>query len=110
MQLMDNVDVLGTVYTITKKNMVEDPELEQCDGYCDHTTKSIVIADIADKPGNVSNMEEYMKKVTRHELVHAFLFESGLGAESWGVNEEIVDWIASQFPKMLEAFAEIDAI
>ena len=37
------------------------------------------------------------KKVIRHELVHAFLFESGLSVNSWADNEEIVDWIAIQF-------------
>lgn len=40
----------------------------------------------------------------------AFLFESGLGADSWGINEEIVDWIAYQFPKMAEAFGKVDAL
>lgn len=39
-----------------------------------------------------------------------FLFESGLGADSWGINEEIVDWIAYQFPKMAEAFGKVDAL
>jgi len=110
MQLVDVVNVLGTPYTVTKKNIVEDPELERCDGYCDHTTKVIVIADIPARPGSLEDLETYSQGVIRHELVHAFLFESGLGCESWGNNEEIVDWIAQQFPKMLEAFAGIDAI
>lgn len=110
MQMIDVVNVLGTPYTVTKKNMVEEPELEQCDGFCDHTTKSIVISDIIERPGSVEDLDTYTKGVIRHELVHAFLFESGLGSESWGKDEEIVDWIAQQFPKMLEAFKGIDAI
>ena len=110
MQLVDVVNVLGTNYTIKKMNMVEEPELEQCDGFCDHTTKVIVISDIQERPGSVEDLDVYMQRVIRHELVHAFLFESGLGSESWGHDEEIVDWIAQQFPKMLEAFRTIDAI
>lgn len=39
-----------------------------------------------------------------------FLFESGLDSESWGRNEEIVDWIANQFPKMMKAFDEVNAL
>ena len=35
---------------------------------------------------------------------------AGLGADSWGINEEIVDWIAYQFPKLAEAFAKVDAL
>lgn len=110
MQMIDVVNVLGTPYTVTKKNMVEEPELEQCDGFCDHTTKSIVISDIIERPGSVEDLDTYIKGVIRHELVHAFLFESGLGADSWGINEEIVDWIAYQFPKLAEAFTKVDAL
>ena len=56
------------------------------------------------------HLKTYRQQVIRHELVHAFLFESGLGADSWGINEEIVDWIAYQFPKMAEAFGKVDAL
>ena len=110
MVIIDAVDVLGEIYTITQKNMVEDPELEQCDGYCDHTTKTIVVADVQERPGTVADLDAYKKRVLRHELVHAFLFESGLGNESWGHDEEIVDWIAYQFPKMLDTFKYLDSI
>lgn len=110
MQIIDVVNVLGTDYTIKKMNMVEEPELEQCDGFCDHTTKTIVISDIQERPGSVEDLDTYTKGVIRHELVHAFLFESGLGADSWGIDEEIVDWIAYQFPKMAEAFEKVDAL
>jgi hypothetical protein len=46
----------------------------------------------------------------RHELVHAFLFESGLHNDSWAANEAAVDWIANQFPKILKAFQEAGCI
>ncbi len=39
----------------------------------------------------------------RHELTHAMLSESGLQSESaWAMNEEIVDLIAIQGPKLLK--------
>ena len=48
-------------------------------------------------------------KVIRHELVHAFIFESGLcECCSWADNEELVDWIARQFPKMNKVFSELN--
>ena len=56
------------------------------------------------------------KKTLRHELIHAFLAESGLSANalsnytSWAENEEMVDWIAIQFPKILEVFKEVDCL
>lgn len=104
------VDVLGTKYTITESNRIKDNELENNDGYCDHSSKQIVIDTFQDCPGSLADLTSYKKQVIRHELIHAFLFESGLGANSWGVNEEIVDWIASQFPKMTEAFGRVDAL
>ena len=30
--------------------------------------------------------------------------------KAWGQSEEITDWIALQFPKMLQAFIDVDAI
>ena len=105
-----SVDVLGTTYQIKQLNMVDDMNLENCDGYCDRSIKSIVIDTFENRPGSMQDLDEYKKEVIRHELVHAFLFESGLGGNSWAKEEEIVDWIACQFPKMLKAFETVDAI
>ena len=56
-------------------------------------------------------MESFRKKVARHEIIHAFLYESGLSHNSeWANNEEMIDWIAIQFSKMLKAFEEIECI
>lgn len=104
------VDVLGTKYTITESNRIEDNNLENNDGYCDFSTKKIVIDTFKNTPGSMEDLEKYRKQVIRHELVHAFLFESGLDASSWGKNEEIVDWIAIQSLKLFEAFMKVDAI
>ena len=54
-------------------------------------------------PPDPMNMRDLDK--IRHELVHAFAYESGLAENSpWAFNEEMTDWIAIQFPKMLKAF------
>ena len=45
-------------------------------------------------------------KVFLHEVVHAFLFESGLSGNSWAANEEIVDWMAHQIPKIVQSLEE----
>ena len=105
------VDVLGTVYTVTESNKVDDPALEQCDGYCDDTVKMCVI-DAMNCTDSIAkkNMQQYKQKVLRHELIHAFLSESGLSENSWAGNEEIVDWIAAQFPKLQAAFEQVNAI
>ena len=104
------VDVLGTKYTITESDKVKDFNLENNDGYCDNTTKTIVIDTFKDTPGSLEDLESYKMLVLRHELVHAFLFESGLASCSWASNEEIVDWIACQFPKIQYVFEQCNAI
>ena len=107
---MQKVNVLGTEYMIKQSNKIDDPNLEENDGYCDTTTKTIVIDTFQDSPHSKKDLKEYERMVIRHELIHAFLFESGLDSCSWGRNEEIVDWIAVQFPKLFDAFDEIGAI
>ena len=107
------VNVLGTEYTIKKSNRVDDLGLEHADGYCDHSTKTIVIdtfKNYEQSPDVLGDLDDHEKKVIRHELVHAFLFESGLSVNAWAKDEEIVDWIALQFPKLCEAFAQSNAI
>ena len=49
------------------------------------------------------NLQDYEKKILRHEIIHAFLYESGLDINShdidqWARDEEMVDWMAIQFP------------
>lgn len=104
------VDVLGATYKIIESNSLEDNNLEESDGYCDYSTKKIVIDTFRNKPGSMEDLTKYKKKVIRHELIHAFLHESGLNVNSWAENEEIVDWIALQFLKMAEAFGKVDAL
>ena len=64
------------------------------------------MSESAGKPGAKADLEHYKRKVIRHELLHAVLFESGLSCNSWGENEEIVDWFAIQFPKLEALFQQ----
>lgn len=110
---MKKVNILGTEYSIDIKTKEEDKFLKDCDGYCDKTSHKIVV--IAEPEDNeLAIFTEYQKKITRHEIVHAFLFESGLQEnfehKQWGHDEIVIDWIACQFPKMLKVFQEAECI
>lgn len=105
------INVLGTEYTLAESNESTDCRLVDHDGFCDTSTKECVIDEMKDaSPDMKRNLPEYKKSVKRHELIHAFLYESGLDVSSWAQNEEMVDWIAIQFPKLLKAFEEADAL
>lgn len=111
------VNVLGTEYAIITRKVSEDVHMQEnkLAGYCDEENKLIVIADMSEKKYfdmDEKAQEVYRKKTLRHELTHAFLNESGLSDNAsvpggaWAKHEEMVDWIAIQFPKMQKAFEE----
>ena len=79
-------------------------------GYCDITTKEIVIEKIKEDKFTVKDIKAFKDKVLRHEIIHAFLYESGLYTNTenqWAVNEEIVDWFAIQLPKITKVLDKI---
>ena len=83
-----------------------------------HSSKRIVVReqDENDKKdvGVIDNYDVYLRTMLRHEILHAFLFESGLhnnfSHPEWGHDETMIDWVAVQFPKILEAFKQVDCL
>lgn len=115
------LNILGSEYEVYRKNYDDEPYFEKAgiDGWCDRFTKQIIYCDMmsfpAEKELSEEKAREIERQILRHEIVHAFFFESGLADSSnnvnaWAVNEEMIDWIALQFPKILKAFQECDCI
>lgn len=113
--VVKKINVLGTEYTIEYLKKEEDQYLKKgtVDGYCDQSSKRIVLR-AKDETDELDDYSVYLKKNTRHEIVHAFLFESGFGSNfqhtAWGHEETMVDWIAYQFPKMLQVFKDAECL
>lgn len=111
---MTRINVLGTEYTLKVCSEDEEPRLSGCDGLCDETTKELLVENYSkdrDDPHCKSNLPVQINKVKRHEIIHAFLFESGLAENSeWAQIEEMVDFFAIQSPKLFEAFKAADVI
>ena len=108
------VNILGTEYEIIRKRKEDEPKLEDSYGYTEPYSKKIVIATFEEEikqPDTVENFEEFVKKVIRHETIHAFFGESGLQNNSdYAENEELVDWIAIQAPKMFKVWQELGVL
>lgn len=115
------LNILGTTYTLTVKSYDEDPYFKDnfCDGYCDDVTKEIAICNLYTHPEFKKETAEYCdkakKQIIRHEIIHAFLNESGLKQCSsntgpWARNEEMVDWIAIQATKIIEVFKAVNCL
>lgn len=116
------VNILGEKYTIEEKAYEDEPlfEKEGILGYCESYPRLIVYC-------NMNSNEKYKdesreakiaceKETLRHEVIHAFLNESGLkqcshGVEcGWSKDDEIVDWFAIQSPKIFKVFQELDIL
>lgn len=115
---MKKINVLGVSYELWFRDYYGDTMF--CEngkgGYCDMAGRKIVICNLSTHPDYHTEPSEsirvYQNEIVRHEIVHAFLYESGLdsssysGSEPWARNEEIVDWFAMQGPKIMLAWNE----
>lgn len=109
------INILGEEWDVnikTKEESKGDYILENCgDGYCDHTIRTIVTLEAVTEKDALKNMEAYNKTTLRHEIIHAFLDESGLKQNtSWARNEEMVDWFANQLPKIFKVYEELNIL
>ena len=112
------VNILGSEWSVKFGTVKEYSNLEDMDGYTDASTREIIV-DIMeaqqDAAGSKKDLIKYRMEVLRHEIIHAFLFESGLASntmstDNLAVNEEMVDWFAIQAPKIFMVFAELEII
>lgn len=99
------INILGTDYEIKYETRMENPKLINANGLCEFWAKKIIIDKPDPDPENYENINEFEKKVIRHEIIHAFLGESGL--RQYMEDETLVDWIAVQFHKIEEIFKEL---
>lgn len=108
---MKTVMILGTEYKIFEDVSVGEMP-ENSDGCMDQSTRTIKVVKFESGRNSLQDLENYKKEVLRHEIIHAFLYESGLwnnseSVNAWACSEEITDWMAIQFPKIHRAFTEV---
>jgi len=120
--MKNKVNILGTVYKIYRGDYEHDKyiNMDQCFGYCNMDDKEIVICKLETHPNYTYVTDTFVakheKETLRHEIVHAFLKESGLDGSSlqyegaWPRNEEMIDWIAIQGEKIYKAWKEAEAL
>lgn len=112
------INILGSTYKIVIRDYDQDEffKKDNLGGYCDVVLKCIVICNIGTRPDWCSETQktcqDQIKRMLRHEIVHAFLEESGLGVNSastehWARNEEMVDWLALQGPKIYGVWKDL---
>ena len=107
------VNILGTEWSIQVVPMGKRFEDRSCEAYCDNSIKTVFIGLREHEPDDVDDLICIRKQYVRHELIHAFFYESGLNEcsmkyqGSWARNEEMVDWMAIHFHKIEKVFKEL---
>ena len=116
------VNILGTPYEIIVKKYDEEEAFAKrhIAGFCDPWAREIVLCDMHTYDGwdneSKKTVVSCQKENLKHEIVHAFFYESGLWDNAveyggaWAKNEEMVDWIAIQGAKIYKAWQEADAL
>ena len=97
-------NILGQDYDILIDETLKD---RGRDGECLMYEKKINIKpvqDMLESDASMSSKVTSWNETLRHELIHAFFFESGL--VEYGGDETLVDFIAQQFPKLQQIFDE----
>lgn len=114
-----SADVLGSEYRVYFVDKFPErlSEFEDdSDGLFNQHNQEIFIKRCRNKDMTEEGKERCEKTTLRHELIHAYLSESGLSANashcytSWAENEEMVDWFAIQAPKIFKTFQEVGCI
>ena len=112
------IQIMGSTWTIVEGTKEDFPPLSEVDGYTDVSAKLIVVDNLVAAANDKfcqSNLTEHKNRVLRHEIIHAFLEECGLNDNSnavaaWATNEEMVEWFATQLPKIIAVCAELDIL
>lgn len=100
------INILGTPYEliVDRSGYLEK---NNADGVDRNYSKTILVRDLDDYLDSEATTEEKearRKETIRHEIIHAFFSESGL--KGYYNDELLVEWLAVQFPKMLDVFIE----
>lgn len=103
------VMILGSKWTVRYVEM-KDADI---DGETDYTSRTIRIR--SDNWYGLGDFTWLRDKQLRHEIIHAFMAESGLQGnfehyQKYGHEETTVDWFAIQFPKILEVYKELGCV
>ena len=110
------ITILGERWKIKIRKYEDDDTLQERElgGYCSAYLKLIVIRDFRTETDEETAVR-YMKESLRHEIIHAFFYESGLwnnssGAENCSMDEQTIDWFAIQSPKIFKVYKECNIL
>lgn len=110
-ELPTKISVMGSEFEIIYTTEEEDPTIKGKSGVCYSLLQKIKIDQyiyLDDADGSVAEAEKASKllsllAILRHEIIHAFFFQSGLDSQcSFAVDEVLIDWLSLKLPEIVE--------
>ena len=107
MILDKNVNILGTEYTITEDESLVNNDADGLTRVFKHQIFVRPYKNMLDVNDNEIEKKACYRETLRHEVIHAFLKESG--NEEYYTDEHLVQKLAVLYPKINAVLAEIGA-
>lgn len=114
------IDILGSKYLIILCHQEKNEQLKDRNAYGYTTIHEKLIVAANDGRAYYGKSDVYIinaiKRTLRHEIFHAFMDESGLIGNAlpyngpWPFNEEMIDFVAIQAPKIFEVYNKLDLL
>ena len=103
------VTILGSEWTIRVVSPYDERMNNiDCTGLCEAYTHEIYIKDrtALNDPKQYLNIEDFVRKVLRHEIIHATFFETG--NSTFYEDEDLTETLAHLVPKMAKVMMELE--
>lgn len=103
------VNILGVDWTIKVVPHTDERLSDvEANGLCEAYSKEIYVKDLTyvHNPLQFLNIEDFVKKVLRHEIVHSVFFEAG--QMQYFDDEKLTETLAHLVPKMAKVMTELE--
>ncbi len=106
--MQESVNILGTEYRIIIDEEMHRTERDGVERRYLHEISLRPKSDMLNSEATDYERALRFNEVGRHEILHAFFDESGL--EGYSEDEQLINWLAVQSPKIFKIFAELDLL
>lgn len=106
--MQESVNILGAEYDISIDGEMCQTDRDGIEIRYSHKITLRPEADMLDREATDYEKKQRFLEVGRHEIFHAFFDESGL--EGYSEDEQLINWLAIQSPKIFKVFTELELL
>lgn len=106
--MRESVNILGAEYKIIIDNEMHRTKRDGAERRYAHEISLRPESDMLDGEARDSEKKQRFLEVVRHEIYHAFFDESGL--DGYSEDEQLINWLAAQSPKIFKVFKELELL